>query len=119
MNNCEIELDLSWTNNCAISEISRTPEAPANSTASPPTDRFPSTQTSGATFQINSTDLYVPVVSLSINDKIKFLENKEQEFKRTISWNKYRSEVATQPKNINLEYIIDPKFSNVNRLFVL
>ena len=119
MNNCEIELDLSWTEDCVISEISRTPEAPANSTASPPTDRFPSTQLSGATFQINSTELYVPVVSLSINDKIKFLENKKQEFKRTISWNKYRSEVATQPKNINLEYIIDPKFSNVNRLFVL
>ena len=26
---------------------------------------------------------------LSLNDNIKFLENKKQEFKRTIYWNKY------------------------------
>ena len=36
---------------------------------------------------------------LSINDNIKFLENKEQGFERTIYWNKYRSEITTQPKN--------------------
>ena len=28
------------------------------------------------------------------------------------------SEVATQPKNNNLDYMIDPTFSNINRLFV-
>ena len=39
-------------------------------------------------FMINGTKLYVPAVTLSINDNIKFLENIKQEFKRTISWNK-------------------------------
>ena len=48
---------------------------------------------------ITSSKLYVPVVTLSINDNIKFLENVKQGFKRTISWNKYRSEITTQPKN--------------------
>ena len=61
----------------------------------------------GATFQISNTKLYVPVVTLSIDDNIKFLENIKQEFKRTISWNKYRSEITTQPKNNNLDYLID------------
>ena len=45
-----------------------------------------------------STKLYVPVDPLSINDNIKFLENMKQGFRRTISWNKYRSEKTTQPK---------------------
>ena len=56
------------------------------------------TATTGATFQINNTKLYVPVVTLPINDNIKFLGNIKQGFKRTIYWNKYRSEITTQPK---------------------
>ena len=48
-----------------------------------------------------------------------FLENIKQEFKRTISWNKYRSEITTQTKNNNLDYLIDPTLRNINRLFVL
>ena len=67
---------------------------------------------------IISTKLYVPVVTLSINDKIKFLENVKQGFKR-IFWNKYRSEITTQPKNNSLDYLIDPTFRNINRFFVL
>ena len=56
---------------------------------------------------------------MSINDNIKFLENIKQGFERTISWNKYRSEITTQPKNNNLDYLIDSTLINVNRLFVL
>ena len=51
-----------------------------------------------ATFQINNAKLYVPVVILSINDTIKFLETIKQRFKRKISWNKYGSAITTQPK---------------------
>ena len=68
---------------------------------------------------ITSTKLYIPVVNLSINDNIKLLENAKQRPKRTISWNKYRSEITTQPKNNNLDYLVDPTFRNINRLFVL
>ena len=51
---------------------------------------------SGAIFMITSTKLYFPVVTLPINDNINFLEN------------------------INdLDYLIDPIFKNINRLFVL
>ena len=58
-------------------------------------------------------------LSLSINDNIKFLGNIKQGFKRTISWDKYRSEIITQPKNNNLDYLIDSTRRNINRLFVL
>ena len=39
--------------------------------------------------------------------------------KTTIKWSKYRSQMAVQPQNNNLNYLIDPTFTNVNRLFVL
>ena len=70
-------------------------------------------------FIITSTKPYVSVVTLSINDNIKLLKNIKQGFKRTISWNKYRSKISTQTKNGYLDYLIDPTFRNINRLFVL
>ena len=52
------------------------------------------------------------------NDK-KLLEQLISGFKRTVKWNKYRSQMTIQPQNNNLNYLIDPTFTNVNRLFVL
>ena len=70
-------------------------------------------------FQIANVKVDVAVVTLSINDNIKFLKNIKQGFKRTISWNKYRSQITAQPKNNHLKYLIDPTFRNINRSFVL
>ena len=50
---------------------------------------------------------------------IKLLEQLKSGFKRTIKWNKYRLQMTIQPQNNNLNYLIDPTFTNVNRLFVL
>ena len=50
------------------------------------------------TFQINCTKLYELLVALAINDKMKVLERIRQGFKRTVSWNKYRSKIITQKK---------------------
>ena len=97
--NCHTELDLSWRKDCVLIEQNN--------------------NITGANFVITSTKLYVPVVTLSINDNIKFLENIKQGFKRTISWNKYRSEITTSTKNNNLDCLIDQTFRNINRLFVL
>ena len=76
-------------------------------------------QITGITFQINNGQLYSLVVTLPFNDNTKFLQNIKQGFKRTISWNKYRSEITTQSKSNNLDYLIDPTFININGLFVL
>ena len=56
---------------------------------------------------------------MSINDNIKFLENIKQGFEVTISSSKCRSEITAQPKSNNLEYLINPTFRSINRLFVL
>ena len=73
----------------------------------------------GATFAINDCKLYVPVVTLSKDDEIKLLTNLKSRFKREIIWNKYRSLMTTEVVNNNLNILIDPTFTNVNRLFVL
>ena len=44
------------------------------------------------TFAITDTKLYVPVVTLSSQDKTKLLQQLKSGFKGTISWNKYQSE---------------------------
>ena len=69
-----------------------------NPNANPPIPVLAAMQTNSTTFQINNAKFYVPVVTLSINDNIKFSENIKQGFKRTISWKEYRSEITTQPK---------------------
>ena len=112
--NCEIELDLRWSKNCVISDLSRT----FRGVGDPPVQEV-ATATTGAIFRINNAKIYVPLFTLLIIDKIKFLENVKQGFQITISWNKYRSEIRAKPKNNNLDYLIDPTFRNINRLFAL
>ena len=63
--------------------------------------------------------MYVPVVTLSKENDIKLLEQLKTGFKRTIKWNKYRSQMSIRPQNNNLNYLIDPTFTSANRLFVL
>ena len=99
--NCEIELDLKWTEHCIISEISRTSIVTGN----PPAQDVV-TETTAAIFQINKSKLYLPVFTLSSNNNIKFLENLKEGYIRPISWNKYRSEITTQIKNNNLDAYI-------------
>ena len=73
--NCEIEIDLSWSKECIISELSITPRVAGNPDARPTVQAREAIQTTGATFLINNVKRYVPVVTLSINDNIIFLEN--------------------------------------------
>ena len=106
--NCEIELILTWSKNCALADatvravVAPTVVAPA-----------------GLEFQIIDTKLYVSVVTLSKENDKKLLEQLKSGFKRTVKWNKYRSQMTVQSNNNNLNYLIDPTFTKVNRLFVL
>ena len=89
--NCEIKLDLSWSRYCVMCEISRT----YGTVDDPPVQQM-ATATTSTNFSINNTKLCVPVVTLSINDNIKFLENIKQGFTQKLSWNKYIFEIKTQ-----------------------
>ena len=76
-------------------------------------------QPTGIEFQIKDTKLYVPFVTLSKENDTKLLEKLKSGFKKTIKWNKYKSQMTIQNNNSNLNYLTDPTFTNVNRLFVL
>ena len=47
-----------------------------------------------ATIKTTDTKLHVRVVTLSTEDDNKLLEQLKTGFKRTINWNKYRSEMS-------------------------
>ena len=56
---------------------------------------------------------------MSAENDNKLLEQLKTGFKRTIKWNKYRSETSNQTKKNNSNLLIVPTFTSVNRLFVL
>ena len=108
--NCEVEIILIWTKKCVLADMTRRNAQGNNPAIVPPR---------GLDFQMTDTKLYVPVVTLSKENDIKRLEKLKSGFKRIIKWIKYRSQMTIQNHNNNLNYLIDPIFTNVNRLFVL
>ena len=91
--NCEINLILTWSDDCDISSAN------------------------GATkFKIKDTKLYVPVLTLSTQDSEKLSEQLKPRFKRTINWNKYQSNVSSERQNQYLDFLVDPSFQGVNRI---
>ena len=105
--NCEVSLTLTWSENCLLtSKATRDASRGVIAINNP----------RGATFKITDTKFYV---TLSTENDNKLLEQLKTGFKRTIKWNKYRSEMSNQKEADNLNYLIGPTFTNVNRLFVL
>ena len=104
---CEVSLELKWDKNCVITSKEQRDIGGGNRDNAP----------TGATLAITNCRLYVPEVTLSKDDEIKLLTNLG--FKRQIIWNKYRSEMTSEAVNNNLNILVDPTFTNVNRLFVL
>ena len=70
-------------------------------------------------YKITDTTLCVPVVTLSKENDKKTLRTVKNRIWKNYKMNKYRSQMTIQPQNNNLNYLIDPTFTNVNRLFVL
>ena len=96
--NFELSLVLRWSENRVLT---------SKSTRDPNYENDPIVykidDPANAIFQITDTKLYVPVVTLSAKDDNKFLKQLKSGFKRTIKWNKYRSEMTKQTKTNNLK----------------
>ena len=106
---CEVSLELKWDKSCVITSLEQRDIEGGNRDNAP----------TGATLAINDCKLYVRAVTLSKDDETKLLTNLKSGFKREIIWNKYRSQMTTEAVNNNSNILIDPTFTNVNRLFVL
>ena len=97
--NYEINLIITWSTNCVISNAVTNQDA---------------------TFAITDTKLYAAVVTLSTEDKVELLQQLKSGFKPTINWHKYNSKSETlNVPNPYLDFLINPSFLGVNRLFVL
>ena len=96
--NSKIKLDLTWKKECVLSN-----------------------QAGDAVFIINDTKLYVPVVTLSKEDKKDFIEQQNKGFQRSIYWNEYNTKEQNENAANNVfKYInLDPSFQGINRLFVM
>ena len=96
--NCQINLILTWSNRCFIINNPIAVHEPM----SPITD----------------TKLYVSVVTLLTQNNAKPLEQLKSGFKRTINWNKYEPKVTIGKQNQHLDFLINPSYQGVNRLFI-
>ena len=90
--NCEVEFILTWSKNCVL--VNMTEDALVDPAILAPTE---------LKFEITDTKLYVPVVTLSKQNDTTLLEQLKAGFKKTLKWNKYRSQMTIQPKNNNLQ----------------
>ena len=113
--NSEVSLTLSWSANCVITGLEKRLVTVAQGSNPEVGNNSPT----NAIFKITDCKLYVSVFTLSAENDNKLLEQLKTRFKRTIKWNKYRFEMSNQTRNFSLNYLIDPTFTNVNRLFVL
>ena len=53
------------------------------------------------TFQITSTKLCVPIVTLSIKDNENLIKQLEEGLKRSVYWNEYKSKIETKTADVN------------------
>ena len=107
---CEVELILTSSKNCILADMTVRNAQGGNPAIVAP---------NGLEYQITDTKLYVSVVTLSKENDTKLLEQLKSGFKRTIKWNKCGSQMTVQSNNNNLNYLTDPTFTKVNRLFAL
>ena len=116
--NSEIELILKWTEDCVLTEKATREELPAGDdpAAEPAVNAI--NRPKDLKFSVTDCKLYVPVVTLQTE-----YQNHLKDLKTGISidftWTKYRSHMINQTVTNNLNFLIDPTFNNVNRLFVL
>ena len=94
--NCEVNIILTWSSTCVITN-----------------------STGVGTFEITDTKLYVPIVTLSTKENAKLLQQLKSGFKGVINWNKYLSKPELLRRNANLNYLTEPSFQGLNRLFII
>ena len=119
MINTEIELILKWSQNCVLTErVAR--EARARE-AGPPVLAAVIAINRRTTLKFNISDrkLYVPVVTLQEKYEIKLYEELKTGIHMDFEWERYRTQIINQTATNKLNFLIDPTFNNVNRLFVL
>ena len=117
--NSEIELILNWPEDCVLTEKA-TREFRAAEDCPPALDEVAAiNKPKYLKFSVTDCKLYVPVVTLQTEYQNQLYKDLKTGISIDFTWNKYRSQVINQTATNNLNFLIDPTFNNVNRLFVL
>ena len=97
LTNCKVKLSLSWDPKCVLTILD-----------------------GASNFTMTDTKLYVPIVTLSIEDNEKLTKLLSEGFKRSIYWNKYQT-IPNKAYNENhyIKELLDGSYQGVKRLFVL
>ena len=95
--NCRVELSLTWNENCILTSLTRITR-----------------------YKITDAKLYIPLVSLSIEDNAKLTKLLSEGFKRSVYWNKYKV-IPNKIYNANdyIRELLNASYQGVKRLFVL
>ena len=95
--NSKLEFSLTWNENCILTSLG-----------------------GNSTFTITDTKLYVPVVTLSIEDSAKLTKLLSKGFIRSVYWNKYKV-IPNKIYNRNdcIRELLDASYQGVKKLFVL
>ena len=93
--NCKVKLSLPWDPNCVLSSL-----------------------VGNSTFTITDAKLYVPVVTLSIEDNVKLSKLLTEGFKGSVYWNKCKIiSNKTYYENHYIRELLDVSYQGVKRLF--
>ena len=95
--NCKVQFSLTWNEDCILTSLA-----------------------GNSTFAITDAKLYVPIVTLSIDDNTKLTNLLRKGFKRSVYWNKYKvipNKIYNQ--NNYIRELLDSSYQGVKRLFIL
>ena len=95
--NCKVALSLLWGPNCFLTSLA-----------------------GASNFTITDPKLYVPIVTLSIEDNAKLSKLLSKGIKRSVYWNKHKV-IPNKTYNTNnyIRELLDASYQGVKRLFVL
>ena len=114
-----IELILKWTEDCVLTGKA-TREFRAAEDGPPALDEVPAiNRPTDLEFSVTDCKLYVLVVTLQTEYQNQLYKELKAGISIDLTWSKYKSQMINQTAANNLNFLIDPTFNNVNRLFVI
>ena len=110
---------MNWSRNCVLTL--KAIRENSDRVAGPPVlDEVPAiNRPKDLKFNITDCKSYVPVVTLQEKYENKLYEGLRTGIRIDFEWGRYRAQIINQPATNNLNFLINPTFSNVNRSFVL
>ena len=59
-----------------------------------------------------------PTFAITVTNNTKLLKELKSGFKRTTNWSKHKPKVTAEQQNQYLDFLINPSFQEVNRIFI-